>query len=341
MGDIIPYPTHDGMTTAGMVANFYAQSNVWEVYHQEITANTRKRQLNDLASYCKYLTAMHIMRTAEEMFSYPEAWRGTTYGLLKGYREWALQQGYSTGTINVRLATLRKYCFLAGPSPDGVDVLDRETLLLIQTVEGMNGKTARNRDREREITRRSNKKADPTDITIDQALSLKKTTIPHARGTVKRDAALMGLLIEHALRCGEVASLNIENIDIRTGMLTFYREKTNRTEAHELKRHTLMALETYLAEEGRKTGPLFLGNGGKRLSRRAINARVGKLGKQVGAEPLSPHDLRHFWTYDAMRNGTPLDQVKSGGGWNSDSMVLRYARRAGIANAGVKITEEE
>jgi hypothetical protein len=50
--------------------------------------------------------------------------------------------------------------------------------------------------------------------------------------------------------------------------------------------------------------------------------------------------LRHFWTFDAFRNGTPIDQVKSGGGWKSDGMVLRYAKRAGIANAGVKITEE-
>ena len=114
------------MIEAGQIANVYAQSNVWEIYHAEITENTRKRQMNDLASYCTYLEAMNIKRTADELFNDPFAWAGTTYGLLAGYVEWSMQQGYSIGTINVRLATLRKYCTLAGPSPDGVDVLDRE-----------------------------------------------------------------------------------------------------------------------------------------------------------------------------------------------------------------------
>lgn len=343
--DIIPYQTSPtDMEQAGQIANIYAKSNVWEVYHQEITDNTRRRQLNDLESYCQYLAAMGIERTAEEMFNNPQAWAGTTYGLLTGYVEWTLQQGYSIGTINVRLATLRKYCILAGPSPEGTDVLDQVTLSLILTVKGVAGKKARNRDREREVTRIGAKKADATTITTAQALALKKASTPHARGTQKRDAVLMGLLIEHAFRCGEVASLNIEQFDMQAGTLTLYREKTDQTETHKLKKHTFMALETYLAEEQRTSGPLFMGNKGQRLSQRAINARVDTLGAQVGIDTtktLSPHDLRHFWAFDALRNKTPFDQVKSGGGWKSDSMVLRYARRAGIANEGVVITEEE
>jgi integrase len=339
MRNLVLRQSSGDMQEAGQIANLYAQSNVWQIYHQEITENTRKRQMNDLASYCAYLDAMNIKRTAEELFYNPVAWAGTTYGLLAGYVEWSLQQGYSIGTINVRLATLRKYCMLAGPSPEGVGVLDRETFQLIQTVKGIAGKKARNRDRE--VTRVSNKKATPTEITIAQALSIKKVTVPHARGTQSRDAALMGLLVEHALRCGEVADLNIEHINSKAGTMTFYREKTDQIETHTLKKHTLMALETYLAEEQRTSGPLFMGNKGNRLARRAINARVKQLGHLVGVEQLSPHDLRHFWTFDALRNGTPIDQVKSGGGWKSDSMVLRYAKRAGMANAGVKITEED
>jgi integrase len=261
--------------------------------------------------------------------------------------EWALQQGYAMGTVNVRLATLRKYCTLAGPSPEGVDILDRETLLLIQTVKGISGKKARNRDREREAdgiaARKGTKKAAATPLTTAQALALKKATSKEPRGTQKRDAALIGLMIEHALRCGEVASLNIENIDLAAGTMKFYREKTDQEETHTLHKHTFMALESYLAEEHRTSGPLFLGNQGKRLSRRAINARVTVLGRQVGIDDtktLSPHDLRHFWAFDALRNKTSFDRVKSGGGWKSDSMVMRYAQRAGIANEGVIISEE-
>ena len=63
------------------------------------------------------------------------------------------------------------------------------------------------------------------------------------------------------------------------------------------------------------------------------------LGEQLGIDHLSPHDLRHYWTYDALSNGTPVDRVQSGGNWKSPAMVLKYAKRGGIANEGVIITE--
>jgi integrase len=151
---------------------------------------------------------------------------------------------------------------------------------------------------------------------------------------------MMGLFIEHALRVSEIAALNVEHIDIAAGLITIYRQKTNQTDTHLLKQHTRIAAEIYLEKIGRTEGPLFDGYQGKRLSVNAINVRVRELGQQIGIKKLSPHDLRHFWAFDALRNGTPIDQVKSGGGWKSDSMVLRYAKRSGIANAGVKITEE-
>lgn len=332
----------DLMRAAGEAANAAADENIWREYHKDITENTRKRQMNDLASYCAYLQEAGIYRTAIQMYTDPYAWAGTTYGLLEGYIQWAMHKGYAIGTINVRLATLRKYCELIGPR--GVKILDAMTLQLIQTVKGTSGKKARNNDRDRKeqgiTTRKGRKKEDATALTTAQALALKKATTPHARGTQERDAALIGLMVEHALRCGEVADLDIEHVNLQAGTITFYREKTDKDETHALKKHTRIALENYLATEQRATGPLFLGNKGKRLSRRAINARVQELGRQIGVEKLSPHDLRHFWAFDALRNQTPFHQVKAGGGWKSDGMVMRYAQRAGIANEGVKISEE-
>jgi len=67
--------------------------------------------------------------------------------------------------------------------------------------------------------------------------------------------------------------------------------------------------------------------------------RVRVLGQQVGLLAQHAHDLRHFWTYDSLGNATPVDRVQSGGNWKSPTMVLKYARRTGIANEGVIITE--
>jgi integrase len=149
----------------------------------------------------------------------------------------------------------------------------------------------------------------------------------------------MGLLIEHAFRVSEVAGLNVENFDLQEGRVTVYRSKTNDTQTHKLKKHTRLAAEGYLGLLGVKSGPLFTSYQGRRITRQGIFDRVRLLGKQVGIENLSPHDLRHYWTYDALDNGTPIDRVQSGGNWRSSSMVLRYAKRQGIANEGVMITE--
>jgi len=156
------------------------------------------------------------------------------------------------------------------------------------------------------------------------------------------------LLFEHALRCGEVANLNIEDFSLQTGNVHIYHEKTNLHDKQKLKKHTRIAAENYIGmlKEGvagipRTAGPLFLGYENKRITRRAINARVRTLGETIGVKNLSPHDARHFWVYDALKNGTPLDKVQSGGGWKTPHMPLYYAKRGSIANDGVIISEED
>jgi hypothetical protein len=43
----------------------------------------------------------------------PAAWQSITYGLIETFVRWQLQQGYAIGSINVWLATIKKYCALA------------------------------------------------------------------------------------------------------------------------------------------------------------------------------------------------------------------------------------
>jgi integrase len=88
-----------------------------------------------------------------------------------------------------------------------------------------------------------------------------------------------------------------------------------------------------------QNGPLFASYQGKRITRFGIFERVRLLGKQVGIENLSPHDLRHFWTIDAFRNGNGIDLIQRYGGWNSAAMPLHYAKQVGIANKGLKISQ--
>jgi integrase len=337
----------DDLARAGLAADHASQTDAFAEYHAEQTDNTRAAQLDALKCFSSYLAAAHIHREALDLYHDAQAWQGMSAGLLKGFRKWLLEQGFAIGTLNHRLSIIRQYCRLA----HAAGVLSDEMLELVLAVKGYGGKTGRNLDNDRTRrsvpTRKSTKKAQPVPVSKAQALRLKtETTRPerprrrrHDLLLEARDALLMGLFIEHAFRVSEVVGLDIEDFDLEQGLVTIYREKTDETQTHRLKKHTLLAASHYLAECGASNGPLFLGYQGRRITRYGLYDRVHVLGQQVGLPKLSPHDLRHYWTYDALGNATPVDRVQSGGNWKSPTMVLKYARRGGIANEGVIITE--
>jgi site-specific recombinase XerC len=329
----------------GELANSYARQDIFAEYHQQCTANTQRRQQAELVLFARYLHEAGIERTPDDLYTQASAWRGITYGLVKGFVKWQLQQGYAIGSINVRLATIRKYCALAFES----GVIESTAMDLIKTVDGYSHKVGRNIDTDRKKqgipTRKGYKKATPTKVSTHAARRLKKATVEtdvprrrmHDQDLDARDSLLMCLFIEHALRCSEVAALNVESFNLEERTVTVYREKTDTHDTYELMPRTYQAAKIYLA--GKLSGPLFTGYQGKRISTRAINDRVRQLGKQEGIEGLSPHDLRHYWALDALKNGTSLNVVQAYGGWSSAAMPLHYAKISGVTHSGLRLSE--
>src|SRR2546423_530164 len=152
----------DALARAGLVADAFSESLSFKEYHLTCTENTLSRQQNDLTLFSRYLQSAGITRHTQDLFHDAEAWRGMSYGLLRGMRQWMYEQGYAIGSINVCLATIRQYCKLARAA----DTITQETLDLILTVKGYNAKEARNVDRARmkqgKATRKSTKKDRPT-----------------------------------------------------------------------------------------------------------------------------------------------------------------------------------
>jgi len=193
---------------------------------------------------------------------------------------------------------------------------------MIRTVAGFRFGEGRNVDAQRAQTRLGAKKEHTTPIGAGQALALKDQAD-------SRDQLLMCILLDHGLRCGEVAALDVASIDLVAGTLTFYREKVHKTQTHRLSSDTLRAAMKYLAQP--RSGSL-LG-----MSTREINRTVGELGACLGIERLSPHDMRHFWATAAVRGKTDIKSLQDAGGWSSPAMPLRYVESAAIANDGVRL----
>jgi integrase len=345
---------------AGRSAN-EDRGDIFAEYHAQCRPNTLKRHYYDLRCFCDFLLEQqHVRLTPQGLATSAQAWRGMTYGLVADFRAWMLRKSFSVGTINNRIATVHQYCRLAGPPPTGVGIIPEQEFTAILTVSGYVGKVARNVDQHRTRnhipTRVGRKKADYTPLTTQDISRLQRSTLPppsperiprkHDQVLQARDAVMWSLLDEHLLRVGELVALEIEDIDLDELTITVYREKVDETWVYEMGPQTEAHLRVYLKqlqEQGRESGPLFLGYGGKQMTTSAINKRVGTIGKTLGfgstngmekrekskgrqKQRLSPHDLRHHGAIALLNEGTPLNELQAIGGWQTAHMPLHYAK---------------
>jgi integrase len=343
--------TRDALELAGQVANQHAARGVFVDYLSRKADNTIRRQAADLRRFATFLDAIGeridqqlgaaLAEFADAVASFPDgpapdadAWRGITWGLVEGFRNWMVAQGDAVGSINVRLSTVKAYCRLAMKAGS----LSPEEHALIRAVTSYAHKEARRVDERRDTTRRGHKKAQHVRIDRDQAEQLKnQPDTPQGR----RDAVLMCLLLEHGLRVGEVTQLEVTDFDLKAGEMRFYRPKVDKVQTHKLTADTLRALYAWIySGDAPSEGPLLRGSRkggaltGPGMSERSITDRVRVLGERIGLEGLSAHDCRHYWaTYWAGK--VDVLRLQEAGGWNSLAMPRRYVDDSEIANDGM------
>ena len=321
---------------AGQVANQHAARNSFADYTSRKAQNTVGAQHADLVMFSTYLRAAGIpdAPSGDRLQSEPNSWIGITWGIVDGFARWQLQQGHAISSVNRRLSTIKTYTQLAAKA----GVVSTQELALIKTVKGYGKTEAKRINASREKTRIGDKKAKPVKITQEQAKQLKRQPdIPQGR----RDALLMCLLLDHGLRVGEVAILQVSNFDLKSGTFTFERPKVDGEQTHRLTADTLRALYAWISSGDCPINGLLLREsitGGSLteagINERAIKARVRLLGERIGITGLSPHDCRHYWaTYWA--NKVDILRLQEAGGWASLEMPRRYVERAEIANEGM------
>ena len=151
------------------------------------------------------------------------------------------------------------------------------------------------------------------------------------RWTSIRDRAIALLLFYTALRVGECASLDTNDIalsarkgkvTVRAGKGDLYREVVLNAEARE-------GLSAWLVERGKRfpdhsETALFLNSHGQRLSIRSIDLTVRRLGKGANVA-VSAHRLRHSCLTNLVRRGHDLVLVAEIAGHKRIETTRRYS----------------
>ena len=234
--------------------------------------------------------------------------RPLTRALLMEYR--TSMEDLAPSTVNVRLAAVRKMVTEAKRN----GLLSQEEAACLTDVPNVRQKG----------TRLGNW------LTKEQAREL--LAVPD-RSTVKgqRDYAILALLVGCALRRRELASLTVEDIQMRENrwVIADLRGKDGRVRTVAVPlwvKHGINAWQAVGKVEG---GPLLrsIAKGGKlgqNLSDWAIWAVVTKAAKEIGIERFGAHDLRRTCAKLCRKAGGDLEQIKFLLGHSSIQTTERY-----------------
>jgi integrase/recombinase XerD len=130
-----------------------------------------------------------------------------------------------------------------------------------------------------------------------------------------RDRAMLELLYAAGVRVSEVADARLEDLKLEMGYI-LVRGKGDKERMVPLGAPSQQALQQYLKNgrevlAGKKSSPLlFLGTGGRRLTRQRVWQLVGKASLASGRH-ASPHMLRHSCATHMVENGADLRTVQT------------------------------
>jgi integrase/recombinase XerC len=215
-----------------------------------------------------------------------------TTRLLRAYLAWLHEQGYAKSTIARRISAVRSWCRF----------LCRQGVLAVNPTEGLRGP-------------RQDKNL-PHFLSEADIQTL--LTMPPAQTPLGlRDRAILETLYSAGLRVSELTGLNLEDMDLASGMVTV-RGKGKRERLALLGPPAKEALERWLAQRDqiaairpRPSPAVFLNQRGSRLTSRSVGRLLEKYLAQAGLDRrTSPHTLRHSFATHLLDRGADIRSVQ-------------------------------
>jgi integrase len=128
---LVPTPLDPEQTlaAAGQIAKQYAAQAAFADYLSRQSDNTLRDQAASLARFAQFLALMGFQ--AGDLRHDPTAWRGLTWALVEGFRNWMVQEADAVASVNARLSAVKTYAKLAFKA--GIISPEEHALIRVQT----------------------------------------------------------------------------------------------------------------------------------------------------------------------------------------------------------------
>ena len=256
-----------------------------------------------------------------------------------------LEKGVSAHTLRAYRKDLTDFIAHVNTEPEKIDMLDVRGFIAEQIRKGLNKTTVSRRLSSvrsffRFLYREGYMKSNPAKLvssprlpkllpkflSVDDAFSLVEK--PEGIGFAPaRDRAILELLYSSGLRVGELAGLNVEDINVREALVKA-RGKGKKERIVPIGSKALDAIKTYLVERillKSKEKAVFLNRLGTRLTDRGVRRIVVKYARAIAINgSIGPHTLRHSFASHLLQGGADLRVIQELLGHVSLSTTQKY-----------------
>jgi integrase/recombinase XerD len=147
----------------------------------------------------------------------------------------------------------------------------------------------------------------------------------------RRDEAIIRMMFESGARAGEMAVIQLSDVDLKAGTAIVRRGKGGKGRTVPFGPQTVRAIDRYLRLRrghvlATSCGDLWLGERGKKFSYDALHKSLALRAATAGIAGFHPHRLRHTAAHRWLAAGGSEGGLMAVAGWTRPDMLLRYTK---------------
>ena len=161
---------------------------------------------------------------------------------------------------------------------------------------------------------------------IDALIAAVKDDTRNNGLNAERNALMVQLAFNHALRVSELVDLRWSDVSLKDGRIHCRRLKNSDDSVHFLRADEIRALKK-LQSRKLHTEFIFISERGGPVSIRMFHKTIADAGSKAGiAFPVHPHNLRHAKGYQLANRGTDTRSIQTYLGHKNIQNTVRYTK---------------